>query len=267
MNGTSEQRPGGPSAETTDRPSGFKAWVKRRETPAARLVYRIAMGVRGFSVPVIPGVHKGIYALWRGFWGAWAGFLRVAWYTPLLRSKIETPARRLYLSEGAPMILGPLRVRMGDGCRVSGVMTWSGRSASAETPLLDVGDNVDLGWGGTLAVGSRIVIGDNVRLAPSVTLSGYPGHPLDAEARARHEPCTPDQVGDIVLEDDVWLGQRVAVLPGVRIGRGTVVGLGSVVTSDLPAGVLAAGVPARVIRPIAPGDAPASLAAVQQKAG
>ena len=243
-------------AEEADAPAkksrSFKEWVKRRETPLARMLYSTIKGVMTFSMPVIPGVHRGLYFLSRQFWALWSGFLRIFWYTPLLRSRIETPARRMDLSEGLPVIMGPLRIRMGDDCRVSGVMTLSGRGASDETPLLEVGDNCDLGWGATIAVSGKIVLGNNVRLAPSVTLSGYPGHPLDAAARARHEPCADDQTGDIVLEDDVWLGQRVMVLPGVRIGKGTIVGMGSVVTKDLPAGVIAAGAPAVVKRRIAP---------------
>jgi hypothetical protein len=92
-----------------------------------------------------------------------------------------------------------------------------------------------------------------VRLAANVHLAGYPGHPIDAAARARGEPETDDQVGDIVLEDDVWLATGVTVLKGVRIGCGTIVGAGSVVTRDLPAFVLAGGAPARVIRSIEQG--------------
>jgi acetyltransferase-like isoleucine patch superfamily enzyme len=50
------------------------------------------------------------------------------------------------------------------------------------------------------------------------------------------------------LEDDVWLGLGVAVLEGVRIGRGAVIGAGAVVTRDIPAYAIAIGVPARVVR-------------------
>ena len=54
--------------------------------------------------------------------------------------------------------------------------------------------------------------------------------------------------GDIVLEDDVWIGYRATVLSGVRIGQGAVVAAGSVVTQDVPAYAIVGGVPAKVLR-------------------
>ncbi|CAN5620542.1 sugar O-acetyltransferase [soil metagenome] len=90
---------------------------------------------------------------------------------------------------------------------------------------------------------ARITIGDDVQIGPNVQLL-TPTHPLDAELRrAKWEAAEP-----IVIGDNVWLGGGVIVLPGVTIGENTVVGAGAVVTKDLPAGVVAVGNPAKVIR-------------------
>ncbi|HET6563323.1 MAG TPA: sugar O-acetyltransferase [Marmoricola sp.] len=88
-----------------------------------------------------------------------------------------------------------------------------------------------------------ITIGDDVQLGPNVQLL-TPTHPLEAEPRRQKwEAAEPITIGD-----NVWLGGGVIVCPGVTIGANTVVGAGAVVTRDLPAGALALGNPARVVR-------------------
>lgn len=75
-------------------------------------------------------------------------------------------------------------------------------------------------------------------------------HPIDPEPRRiGWESAEPIEIGD-----NVWLGGGAVVCPGVTIGEDTVVGAGAVVTRDLPSGVVAAGVPARVLREIGDGD-------------
>jgi maltose O-acetyltransferase len=92
---------------------------------------------------------------------------------------------------------------------------------------------------------AEIVIGDDVQIGSCVQLL-TPTHPLDAEVRrAKWEAALPISIGD-----NAWLGGGVIVLPGVTIGENTVVGAGAVVTRDLPAGVVAYGNPARVVRAI-----------------
>jgi maltose O-acetyltransferase len=93
---------------------------------------------------------------------------------------------------------------------------------------------------------ARITIGDDTALGPGVQLL-TPTHPLDpASRREGWEEAEPITIGR-----NVWLGGAVVVCPGVTIGDDTVVGAGSVVTGDLPAGILAVGNPARVVRSIA----------------
>jgi maltose O-acetyltransferase len=90
---------------------------------------------------------------------------------------------------------------------------------------------------------ARVRIGADVQFGPNVQLL-TPTHPLDPVQRRRGlEAARP-----ITIEDNVWLGGGVIVLPGVTIGRDAVIGAGAVVTKDVPAGVVAVGNPARVIR-------------------
>ncbi|WP_437654744.1 sugar O-acetyltransferase [Sorangium sp. So ce1182] len=104
--------------------------------------------------------------------------------------------------------------------------------------------------------GAPITIGDDVLMGPNVQLITAT-HPVEPEPRRqRWERGKPIKIGN-----NVWLGARVVVLPGVTIGDNTVVGAGAVVTRDLPANVLAVGNPARVIRSL--DGAEARAAAVQ----
>jgi maltose O-acetyltransferase len=113
----------------------------------------------------------------------------------------------------------------------------------------DYGYQTHIGAGGFVNFGlvaldvAPIRIGDDVQIGPYVQLL-TPTHPLEPGLRrAKWEAAEP-----ITLGDNVWLGGGVIVLPGVTIGADTVVGAGAVVTGDLPAGVLALGTPARVVR-------------------
>ena len=226
----------------------LRQWVKRREHPLADFAYRLATSLRGAAIPTVPLIHRPLWALHLGIRNGISEALRIFWYTPLFQARLVRPAPQLYLYGGLPTVMGSLEIEIGAGTRVSAQTTFTGRTAGAITPRLHVGSNVDIGWQTTIAVGRRVTLGNNVRIAGRALLAGYPGHPLDAAARAAGLPDTDDQVGDIELEDDVWLATGVTVSAGVRIGRGTVVAAGSVVTHDLPAGVLAGGVPARMIR-------------------
>ncbi len=94
-----------------------------------------------------------------------------------------------------------------------------------------------------------IMIGSACQIASRVQLL-TPTHPIDPEPRRiGWESAAP-----IALGDNVWLSGGVIVCPGVTIGDDTVVGAGAVVTRDLPAGVVAMGVPARVLREIGDAD-------------
>jgi len=98
-----------------------------------------------------------------------------------------------------------------------------------------------------LAERDNLRIGNRVSIAPRVTLVTS-SHPNSSRIRA----VAPVARGPIVIEDDVWIGAGAVVLPGVRIGRGAVVGALSLVASDVEELTVVAGQPARPIRTLEP---------------
>jgi acetyltransferase-like isoleucine patch superfamily enzyme len=110
---------------------------------------------------------------------------------------------------------------------------------------LRIGRNVFVNQGCRLDDIGGIELDDDVLLGPGVRLISS-GHPLDPALRRRQVTADP-----IVIGRNVWIGAGATVLQGVTIGDDAVVAAGAVVTRDVPAAVLVAGVPARVVKPVA----------------
>ena len=231
--------------------NNLKSWLKNSDSALARKLLSSLKTVRQFEFPLIRIVHSPIYHVHKIVTGFFSSITRIFYWTPIFKSRLRNNPKNLYLYSGMPLLLGPLSIQMGNNCRISGHSTISGRVSKNINPSLIIGDNVGISWQNEIFVGNRIEIGNNVRLAVKVRLVGYPGHPLNPEARAKGLPDSDDQTGNIIIEDDVWLTAGVTVMSGVRIGTGTIVATGSVVTKDLPPGVLAGGIPAKVIHPLA----------------
>ena len=227
----------------------LKAWIKARDTKPKRFLFAILKGTLTLDVPAVKTIHLPLHTFISSLTNLTLFFVRTFYWKPVLLTRLSNRPKRLNLfGNGIPYFVGPLEMSMGNDCRLSSKVTFSGRASAPGTPELIIGDNVGIGWQMGFYVGTRIIIGNNVRMGGEGTLAGYPGHPLDARARAAGKPDTDDQARDIILEDDVWLARGVIVNAGVTIGRGTIVAAGSVVTRSLPSGVLAGGAPARIIK-------------------
>lgn len=110
-----------------------------------------------------------------------------------------------------------------------------------------IGDDVYLGPGTQITSPTSVVIGDRVMFGPQVMLIGGDHDLSNTAVPLRFAPPPPDPP-PIVVEDDAWIGARVTILKGVRIGHGAVVGAASLVTKDIPPLAIAVGNPCRVIR-------------------
>lgn len=137
--------------------------------------------------------------------------------------------------------VAPLReARIGPGAAISPNVFFSNASRIEAGRGLRLGAHCKL-WAGPAH--GRIILGDDVLMGPEVmiTAANYrynDGHPVTEQAMDE---------ADVVIGNDVWLGTRVMVLPGARIGDGAIVGAGAVVTGEIPPMAIAVGVPARVV--------------------
>ncbi|MBR2927395.1 MAG: acyltransferase [Clostridia bacterium] len=112
------------------------------------------------------------------------------------------------------------------------------------TPGLSIGDNSGVGI--RCEVNGPVTIGANVMMGPEVVIYTQT-HKYDRTDIPMCEQGSTEP-SEVVIEDDVWLGRRAIIMPGVRIGKGSIIGAGAVVTKDVPPYSVVGGVPARVIR-------------------
>lgn len=118
-------------------------------------------------------------------------------------------------------------------------------------PVLTIGNNVVINDDVHIGVFNRVEIHDDVLIASKVYISDH-SHGTTEFADMQIPPSQRAIVskGAVVIEECVWIGEGVAILPNVRIGRHSIIGANAVVTKDIPPFSIAAGVPAKVIRSV-----------------
>lgn len=162
---------------------------------------------------------------------------------------------RLYLAEvdhvgagvrtiGRPRIENLGRMRIGDAVILR----------SLKIPLelctgpfgeLSIGAGSSVNFGVSIGATKSVLIGERVRLGPYVFV-------IDCNFHDLHDRETRPPPASVVIEDDVWVGAKATVMPGVHIGRGAVIGAHALVNQDVPAFAIYGGVPAREIGRIDP---------------
>lgn len=216
--------------------------VRKRESPFYERLYRTAKALRRFEVPVFKPIYQ-ILSWERSLrLTAWKMVTRVFYYTPIFKLRCHRVGRSLYLSGGLPLILGGLRLDIGDDVRIHGVCTLNGAKVF-DAPTLRIGNNSHLGYQLIVNVGCDVTIGDNVMIGDRVSILSYDGHPTNPAER--HLPASRETSRPVVIGNNVWIGANCTILKGVTIGEGSVIANGSIVTAKVPPNSMAIGNPAR----------------------
>lgn len=211
---------------------------------AARTLYRKA---RFFSVPAPRFIVKP--ALWAfvSLRAIYHFCMRVFICEPLFKAYCASYGQRVRTSVFIHWIQGSGEIILGDDVLLDGKSSITFAARFSDRPTLIIGNRTTIGHGGTLSIGKRISIGSFCRIASQVMIFDSSGHASDPELRKAGRPPTDDEVRPVTIQDNVWLGRRVTVFPGVTIGEGSIVSAGSVVVSDVAPYTVVAGNPARRI--------------------
>jgi acetyltransferase-like isoleucine patch superfamily enzyme len=143
-------------------------------------------------------------------------------------------------------------IKIGDNCRfrssfrsnMIGLNRPCGISTHHKNAEIRLGENCGLS-GVIIGAAKSVVLGNHVLCGANVTITDFDWHNISPSQRDQH---LLEQGEPVLINDNVWLGLNTLILKGVKIGKNSVIGANSVVTSSIPENVLAAGDPARVLR-------------------
>jgi acetyltransferase-like isoleucine patch superfamily enzyme len=220
--------------------------------PAIRSLRAVRRAVRGFTLPAPRVLVVPVTALFHAVRSVWWFLLRVLVAEPYLKAHCRKCGKGVRTDFYLHWIQGKGDLILGDGVLLDGKSAILFASRYVDHPTLEIGDHSAVGHNCIFTVADRITIGRHCRIASDAIFFDSGGHPADPAARRLGLPAPADEVKPIVVEDNVWIGRRVIVHPGVTIGRGSIVSAGAVVTGDVPPYTVAAGNPARRIGALTP---------------
>lgn len=173
-------------------------------------------------------------------------------YTSLCRHCFAHWGKGSHLAWKAMRLKGEKYISVGDGTFIdSGVQltAWDSHNGLRFTPTITIGDRCAIRNNAHITAINSITIGDDLLTGTNVLITDN-SHGM-ATREHMSLPFTERPMiskGPVVIGNKVWLGNNVCVMPGVTIGDGAIIGANSVVTHDVPAYAVAAGIPARVIK-------------------
>lgn len=150
--------------------------------------------------------------------------------------------RRAYVNKPKYLIIKD-EVRIGNDARLSFYDDFNGEKLK---PKLVIGKKTYIGNHFTVLIADEVVIGEEVLIASYVMISSE-NHSIDPESDLNYGKQSLS-TKPVIIEDGVWIGEKVSILPGVKIGEKSIIGTGSVVTSNIPSYSIAVGSPAKVIK-------------------
>lgn len=222
--------------------------IRRGETPFYRKLRSVAKGLLASNLPIPRFFYPVLRAMFdlqnliaHGF--RWT--LTYFCLEPLFRARCASVGKRFRLYR-LPFVMSHAKIYIGDDVNIFGkIDIFSGRIF--DEPRLIIQNRVDIGHNVTFIVNKEIVIEDDVNIASGVRFMDTDAHPREAADRIADLPPKPEEIKPVRICKNSWIGHNVFILKGVTVGEGAIIGVGSVVVTDIPPYSVAMGNPARVV--------------------
>lgn len=170
---------------------------------------------------------------------------KVLFVDPVFRAYCEQAGKNIVFWGDLPWIEGDGLIYIGENVELFGKITILFGSSGEKKPKLIIGDRTSIGYGSSFSISKNINIGRNVLIAGECHFMDNDGHPHDYLERRQGKKVCEDDIKEIIVEDDVWIGRNVIIMKDVTIGRGSIIGAGSVVAESIPPMSIATGNPAK----------------------
>ena len=221
-----------------------------------RLVRRCRKWIRDFGIPAPRVVIAPLFTVFLALRSTYYFIIRVLLCEPFFKAYCESYGRNLHTGVFFHWIQGRGKLIIGDNVLVDGKCSFSFAARFDPHPTLIIGDNTGIGHDCSFTIGKKISIGRNCKIAENVWIFDSPGHPADPVARMAGSPVASEEVKPVTIEDNVWIGKRAIIMPGVTIGQGSIVAGGAVVMVTVPPNTIVAGNPARLLKKLAEESTP-----------
>lgn len=215
--------------------------------PSAVALRNLKRKLESAAVPVPKFVARPVLDLVLGVRAFYYFGVRVVVCEPLFKAYCREVGSNFHTGTFLHWVQGRGDIILGDNVRMDGKISIAFAARYTERPVLRIGSNTGINHLVSFTIGNSITVGSYCRIAGGVAIFDVGGHPADPAARIAGNAPGSDEVKPVRIGDNVWIGQRSIIHPGVTIGDGSIVSAGSVVMSEVPAYSVVAGNPARKI--------------------
>jgi len=175
-------------------------------------------------------------------------------YTGWVKREFKYFGFSSYVKPTFSHLLGQKYISIGNNSNISSNVTltaWDKFYGQKFSPEIIIGDNCSIGEDAHITAINKIHLGNNVLLGKKVLITDNAHGESSVELldiAPNHRPLSSK--GPVIIEDNVWIGEKASIMPGVHIGQGVIVAANSVVTKDVPSYCVVAGIPAKIIKKI-----------------